>query len=182
MHQISSFLFPYIHQILGYVKHFFGCTECAMHFQEMVVAKDMWNVSTKDEAVLWLWRAHNLVSDRIIGDATDDPEFRKIKFPGYDACPECRVGFNFSEADVLTFLKNIHSVENIDNYGSVSIDDNITPEPLIQHINERSTNFVAHNYSSIVAIGICVCILFVVALMFVPRKRKATPRNHSSKV
>ncbi|KAG4080123.1 hypothetical protein HA402_008194 [Bradysia odoriphaga] len=160
--------------IVDYVKHFFGCTECAMHFQEMAVARDMWNVSTGDDAVLWLWKAHNIVSDRISGDTTDDPEFRKIKFPSFTACPQCRVGFNFSEDDVLTFLKDIHSDENIDSFGSKSSDE--IPKSLHRVIDEAATK-VPVNHSTIAAIGLCVCILFVVALMVIFRKVKGPSRK-----
>ncbi|KAJ6639957.1 Sulfhydryl oxidase 1 [Pseudolycoriella hygida] len=110
-----------------YVKHFFGCTECAIHFQEMAVERDMWNVTTTDQAILWLWKAHNIVNDRLSGDVTDDPLFPKIKFPSYRACQKCRSGFNFSENEVLLYLKDLYSDEKINNFGMESIDeDNVS--------------------------------------------------------
>lgn len=144
----------------------------------MAVARDMWNVSTKDEAVLWLWKAHNMVSDRISGDVTDDPEFRKIKFPSHDACYQCRDGFNFSEGEVLLFLKNIHSDESINSFGSQSIDEKISPESLVRYVDEGARTLVPGSFSLIVAIGFCVCIMFVAVFMFIPRKKRA-PRKSS---
>lgn len=155
-----------------------------MHFQEMAVDKDMWNVTTKDEAILWLWKAHNIVSDRISGDVTEDPIFPKIKFPSYTSCPQCRPGFNFSETEVLTFLKKIHSDENINSFGLKSIDENVTPQSLLHYYkNERESSIISENLSSIVVIGFCVCIVFTVALMFIPRKKRVCRRvNVSSNV
>lgn len=153
-----------------------------MHFQEMAIDKDMWNVSTKDQAIIWLWRAHNIVSDRLSGDVTEDPVFPKIKFPSSTACPQCRVGFNFSEEEVLTFLKKIHSDENINSFGIKSIDETITPQSAA-HYHINGSNIVPENLSSIVVIGFCVCILFIVALMFIPRKNRVHRRaNMSSNV
>lgn len=50
-----------LHAMHGYIKHFFGCTECSKHFQEMAKRNHIWNVTSKDQAVLWLWSAHNEV-------------------------------------------------------------------------------------------------------------------------
>lgn len=53
-----------LHAMHGYIKHFFGCTECSKHFQEMAKRNHIWNVTSKDQAVLWLWSSHNEVSER----------------------------------------------------------------------------------------------------------------------
>ncbi len=140
----------------------------------------MHNVSSKDDAILWLWRAHNTVSDRIHGDATDDPQFPKIKFPSYAVCPGCRPGFNFSESEVLKYLKKIHSDENINSFCIKSIDENPTAQSFVHYWNEHDGNFVPENFSSMVVIGFCVCILFIVALMFVPRKKMVPRRVNKS--
>lgn len=70
-----------LNAIHGYVKHFFGSTECSNHFQEMTARRNMLNVTNKDDAVLWLWSAHNEVNKRLAGDETEDPEFPKVQFP-----------------------------------------------------------------------------------------------------
>lgn len=153
-----------------------------MHFQEMAADKDMWNVTTKDEAILWLWRAHNIVSDRLSGDVTEDPLFPKIKFPSSASCPQCRPGFNFSEVEVLTFLKKIHSDDNINSFGTKSIDESVVTAQSLLHYNrtEDDSNIISENLSAIVVIGFCVCILFIVALMFVPRKRRVSRSVNAS--
>lgn len=53
--------------IRGYVRTFFGCRECGEHFEEMA-KESMAAVETADQAVLWLWRKHNLVNGRLAGE------------------------------------------------------------------------------------------------------------------
>lgn len=49
-----------------YVRHFFGCQECAQHFEAMA-AESMDQVAGREEAVLWLWSHHNEVNARLAG-------------------------------------------------------------------------------------------------------------------
>lgn len=49
-----------------YVRHFFGCQECAQHFEAMA-AESMDQVAGREEAVLWLWSHHNKVNARLAG-------------------------------------------------------------------------------------------------------------------
>lgn len=53
--------------IRGYVRTFFGCRECGEHFEEMA-KESMAAVETADQAMLWLWRKHNLVNGRLAGE------------------------------------------------------------------------------------------------------------------
>ncbi|KAL8177475.1 UNVERIFIED_CONTAM: hypothetical protein K2H54_008037 [Gekko kuhli] len=48
----------------GYVHYFFGCRECADHFEGMA-AESMHRVKNKDGAILWLWSRHNRVNARL---------------------------------------------------------------------------------------------------------------------
>lgn len=50
-----------------YVRNFFGCQECAEHFEAMA-AKSMDQVASREEAVLWLWSHHNEVNARLAGN------------------------------------------------------------------------------------------------------------------
>ena len=45
----------------GFVRHFFQCTDCAVHFTEMASGNAAKAVASKKQAVLWMWRAHNEV-------------------------------------------------------------------------------------------------------------------------
>jgi thiol oxidase len=111
----------------GYIKHFFGCTDCSKHFQSMSSKNKIWNVTSEDQAVLWLWASHNQVNKRLSGDITEDPEHRKIQFPSHEMCPDCRIertsynqndSIDWDKSQVLQYLKNIFSVENLSNLGS----------------------------------------------------------------
>nr|XP_033817001.1 sulfhydryl oxidase 2 [Geotrypetes seraphini] len=98
-----------------YIQHFFGCRECAQHFEEM--AKDSMNsVETLDQAVLWLWKKHNIVNKRLAGANSEDSKFPKIQWPSPDLCPRCHEEkglHNWNEAEVLAFLKRYYTGENI---------------------------------------------------------------------
>lgn len=50
-----------------YIRRFFGCKECGEHFEEMA-QESMDSVKTPDQAVLWLWRKHNMVNSRLAGE------------------------------------------------------------------------------------------------------------------
>ncbi|XP_030063477.1 sulfhydryl oxidase 2 [Microcaecilia unicolor] len=98
-----------------YIQNFFGCRECAQHFEEM--AKDsMDSVETLDQAVLWLWKKHNIVNSRLAGANSEDPKFPKIQWPSPELCPRCHEDnglHGWNEAEVLAFLKHYYSGENI---------------------------------------------------------------------
>lgn len=50
-----------------YVRHFFGCRPCAEHFEEMAKESLNTEVNTLSAAVLWLWKRHNRVNNRLAG-------------------------------------------------------------------------------------------------------------------
>ncbi|XP_048832674.1 sulfhydryl oxidase 1 [Brienomyrus brachyistius] len=104
----------------AYVKRFFGCQECASHFEGMA-QEGMVQVSTQSEAVLWLWSRHNRVNNRLAGDLSEDPNFPKIQWPPPELCPKCHGIDNgehsWQEAEVLSFLMDYYSSSKIlDNY------------------------------------------------------------------
>ncbi|XP_073427455.1 sulfhydryl oxidase 1 [Dendrobates tinctorius] len=92
----------------SYVRYFFGCKECARHFEEM--AKESMNgVRSLDEAIRWLWISHNRVNKRLAGDATEDPDFPKIQWPPKELCSDCQKmvdhNLTWDEPAVLRFMK-----------------------------------------------------------------------------
>lgn len=93
----------------GYIKNFFTCSDCAAHFTEM--AKTIaGNVTTQNDSILWLWSAHNRVNMRLAGDATEDPEHKKVQFPSKEACPACHTtDGSWNKTEVLKFLKHMFS-------------------------------------------------------------------------
>lgn len=98
----------------GYIKNFFGCTECAGHFQAMAARNRIFDVKENDKAVLWLWIAHNEVNLRLAGDVTEDPEHPKIQFPSVAKCPECRLARGaWNLPAVYMYLQNVYGSSNI---------------------------------------------------------------------
>ncbi|XP_014205595.1 sulfhydryl oxidase 2-like [Copidosoma floridanum] len=118
----------------AYVKNFFACAECAQHFQEMAAKRKLFDSRGGDEDVLWLWRAHNEVNERLAGDATEDPEHKKIQYPSAEHCPDCRLSDGkWNEHEVLKYLKAKYSKVNIDLKG-------ISETDLEHEINMNAAN------------------------------------------
>jgi thiol oxidase len=78
------------HQV-SYIDVYFGCRECSRHF--MMAAEDgktiEREIKSPEQAVLWLWRAHNKANRRLSGDLTDDRAFPKETFPNLQHCTHC---------------------------------------------------------------------------------------------
>nr|XP_045373317.1 sulfhydryl oxidase 2 isoform X2 [Camelus bactrianus] len=102
--------------IRRYVHLFFGCKECGKHFEEMA-KESLDSVKTRDQAILWLWKKHNLVNSRLAGHPSEDPKFPKLPWPTPDLCPDCHEeikGLNtWNEGQVLLFLKQHYSSHNL---------------------------------------------------------------------
>lgn len=116
-HEVSGL--EVLSRIREYIRYFFSCVECKEHFTAM--SANLKNeVSSHNEAILWLWRGHNKVNKRLAGDRSEDPKHPKIQFPSIDLCEECRLPqsnngdeVHWNEGVVLEFLKNHYGVDNI---------------------------------------------------------------------
>lgn len=110
----------------GYIKHFFGCTNCSQHFQDMAARNRIFDVKENDKAILWLWISHNEVNLRLAGDVTEDPEHPKIQFPSVTQCPECRLARGaWNLPEVYEYLQKL--------YGNIRTQDTrsaATPSPI----------------------------------------------------
>lgn len=103
----------------GYIKNFFGCEDCSRHFQQMAKERDIDGVSSLNGAILWLWSAHNVVNNRLSGDATEDPEYPKVQFPTRENCARCRgADGKWKYPEVLRYLKTMYSRHNIKYLGT----------------------------------------------------------------
>ncbi|XP_029392648.1 sulfhydryl oxidase 2 isoform X1 [Mus pahari] len=102
--------------IRRYIRTFFGCKECGEHFEEMA-KESMDSVKTPDQAVLWLWRKHNMVNSRLAGHLSEDPKFPKVPWPTPDLCPACHEEIkgldSWNEGQVLVFLQQHYSRDNL---------------------------------------------------------------------
>ena len=109
--------------IANYMKYFFGCQTCVEHFLKMASY-----IKTADRqprnAILWLWRGHNMANNRLHGDPTEDPKHLKVQFPTRGICPQCYSGAeNFDEDSVLEFLLKFYGAKNIVKYKEESEED-----------------------------------------------------------
>uniref|UniRef100_G1NZ71 Sulfhydryl oxidase n=2 Tax=Myotis lucifugus TaxID=59463 RepID=G1NZ71_MYOLU len=102
--------------IRRYLLTFFGCKECGEHFEEMA-KESMDSVKTPDQAILWLWKKHNLVNSRLAGHPSEDPRFPKVAWPTPDLCPACHEELrgldSWDEDQVLLFLKRHYGSDNL---------------------------------------------------------------------
>uniref|UniRef100_A0A8C5R4Y5 Sulfhydryl oxidase n=1 Tax=Leptobrachium leishanense TaxID=445787 RepID=A0A8C5R4Y5_9ANUR len=106
-----------LYTMRNYVSQFFGCEECATHFESMA-AESIVLVRNSDEAILWLWSRHNQVNKRLAGAESEDPKFPKVQWPTPEFCPLCQVTqedgtVTWDLTSVLPFLKTHFSKNNI---------------------------------------------------------------------
>ncbi len=94
----------------GYIRHFFQCADCAEHFLEALGGADAKAVRSKRDAVLWLWRTHNAVNERLVredaaGTNPQDPVYKHVQWPVREVCGGCYDGRGaWDEDGVLEFL------------------------------------------------------------------------------
>ncbi|CAH1159163.1 unnamed protein product [Phyllotreta striolata] len=147
----------------GYIRNFFGCEDCSNHFQAMAQRRQLFKVLSWEESVLWLWRAHNEVNERLSGDITEDPEFPKVQFPPRANCEKCWKSDGApDEVEVLSYLKRMYAKENI-NYLGVKDPSfaafNMEPRP----VEGKSTSGAA----TVVGINVALLFGFVISMLLV---------------
>nr|XP_020018463.1 sulfhydryl oxidase 1 [Castor canadensis] len=102
--------------IRNYVRFFFGCRDCAGHFEQMAAAS-MHRVASPNDAVLWLWTGHNRVNARLAGAPSEDPQFPKVQWPPRELCTACHNELRgvpvWDLGATLNFLKVHFSPSNI---------------------------------------------------------------------
>lgn len=147
----------------GYIKHFFGCTECSKHFQEMARRNHIWNVTSKDQAVLWLWSAHNEVNQRLSGDVTEDMNHLKIQFPAEDDCHVCykKTG-DWDKTEVLEFLRRHYGNDHVNDLGM----EQLPRGPLMLHARTRQF-FAGSVGDTHLHVGILAYVFIIICLMIV---------------
>ena len=149
----------------GYVQHFFGCADCAQHFVQMAAKNKMFDVSSANDSILWLWSAHNEVNRRLSGDPTEDPEHKKVQYPTAEHCPSCRHGNgSWYEENVSQYLKTKYSYKGINYYGS-----NDKRKDNGNRMKVRHERLVSNKYASSKKIGwdftifdISICVVLYV--------------------
>lgn len=188
--EVSNDPLECLQAINGYVKYFFGCTDCSQHFQSMASHDRIFSVPSKDEAVLWLWAAHNKVNERLKGDvATEDPAFLKQQFPRIEVCETCRRqpligstkgidagadGLEWNKTEVLSYLKRIYAPHNVSRWGVD--DETVLPKTLEALRQKRSLENVFSDMDMRMGILLylfCICMMVLAVKLFIrPAYRK----------
>ena len=108
-----------LRRVKGFIEHFFACDVCRTHFLQMTQEAAFREAQTPRQAVLWLWRAHNIVNDRLgreeaaeaESSGTPNPNPAKVQFPTNEQCPECfSPSKGYDERAVFNFLQRIYGV------------------------------------------------------------------------
>lgn len=161
--------------MLGYITHFFGCTDCSKHFRQMVHDKLMrTKVTTAEEAVLWLWSAHNEVNKRLANDKSEDPEFPKIQFPSSERCLDCRhPNGDWNKENVLIYLISVYSQKNLNQMNS-NVNLYFANKSSIEQNNHRNSKLFddenpkkISKHFNVFDISLCVVLYIVSAVICV---------------
>lgn len=134
--------------MLGYIKNFFGCSECSMHFQSMAVTFEG-NVSSTADSILWLWKAHNNVNKRLSKDPTEDPKHPKLQFPPPKFCRACHYSNGtWNEQIVLAYLRSMY--KNISYFMLDELPESSSEAPIASNLlrHENVEEEKGFNYSS----------------------------------
>jgi len=175
----------------GYIKEFFGCRECARHFDQAIEGGKLIDEEVKsyNDAVLLLWRVHNKANLRLSGDISEDPVFPKLVFPSKEFCSSCYDGtvtgtnlwVEFHKNQVIQFLKNLYSKEKLSSKGligastgqhhalvavpAVQIEENVEKLDMSNYKKEEnSSNFIFFNGADL---SICFVLWFISAVLLV---------------
>ncbi|XP_008552097.2 sulfhydryl oxidase 2 [Microplitis demolitor] len=151
----------------GYIKNFFGCSDCAEHFISMAEELKLFDIDNADDAVLWLWKAHNQVNSRLAGDFTEDPEFPKIQYPSKENCQKCRNDDDsWNQVQVLDYLKKKYSYSSIQYNNSNILQLRFDKNEFIREKNMTDQQRIGWDFT-IFDISICVIIYVISATMLV---------------
>lgn len=107
---------PVLQVMRRYIRTFFGCEVCGRHF-EQAAAESLGSVQSREQQILWLWRTHNKVNNRLAGSLSDDPLFPKSPWPSTSLCSSCHEEQNgvhvWNHDNVLHFLRHHYGAANL---------------------------------------------------------------------
>jgi len=114
---VNDISYSSLRHIRQYMEYFFDCDECRDNF--LAMSTDIDSVTSSDEAILWLWKAHQSVNVRLSHEEVEltggpsDPSFPKVLFPLEKHCPQCYSDNDSSNLmnseEVLQYLKSYYS-------------------------------------------------------------------------
>ncbi len=178
-------------RIRGYIQSFFSCLECSKHFYNMTKNVEH-EVHTHNEAVVWLWRAHNKVNKRLSKEPSTDPSYPKIPYPPKDLCTECSDEryhntwnnsrmFTWKDDVVLNYLKVHYGANNV----RLADSEETTKPDGVRYISSSSIVRVIGFGMTYFDTSLCVVVygtgvvILVVLYMYVLRRRKRSVKHYS---
>lgn len=107
----------WLNTIKGFVQYFFQCKDCAEHFLKYINGFDVSSILSKRDAVLWFWKTHNKVNERLSEEqdlsGNGDPAFPHVQWPPKDLCDECYSQSLWNDEKVYAFLLEHYKGETI---------------------------------------------------------------------
>lgn len=143
---VSYRAFDTLSAIHGYVKYFFSCENCSLHFQEMFNLDAREKTKKPGDELMWLWEGHNKVNKRLKGTMTEDPNYPKLQFPPTEICPFCTSNNNFIRNKVFNFLTKFYSENALSKKGlyqwSGIVGNSLQPPIISQDRNNPPKNHI----------------------------------------
>lgn len=109
-----------LHTMRNYVATFFSCRDCAEHFVQATIDMDD-HLRYPNSSVLYLWRIHNNVNERLRGDLNEDPFYPKRKYPSPKQCERCYDEQRYNQVEVFKYLLESYGKKYISKNGSLSL-------------------------------------------------------------
>lgn len=167
--------------VRGFIQHFFQCSACADHFVEMTEQPEAESVSSRRDAVLWMWKAHNQVNGRLQKQEKDgkdgDPAFPKQQWPPSQLCPLCHLPNSqetdpkWNEDEVYRFLLKYYSRASI----SRGVAESFDTQKAVKQLYDIGRNSAKGSHA--VKVGLILLGLSAAALVACIRTRKAPNRK-----
>lgn len=137
-----------------------------------------------EQAVLWLWNAHNEVNRRLAGAETEDPVFPKTQYPPAEVCAKCQdTAGRWNEPIVLSYLKNKYHQDSINYQGANNRVHVAKPEPALttrrlEATAEEKEPTSAGRYFNSLDISICIALYVISGLICAAAFYKFVLRRH----
>ncbi|KAG2617679.1 sulfhydryl oxidase 1-like isoform X1 [Panicum virgatum] len=155
--------------ICDFIHNFFICEECRKHFYEMCSSVPVPFKSARD-LTLWLWRAHNIVNERLMKEEKDldtaDPSFPKVIWPPKQLCPSCyrsssraadgAMQVEWEEDEVFHFLVDYYGKKLVSSYRETSMDSHLLLKKQVGTISDDSSASSAATVPIGAALGVAV--------------------------
>lgn len=169
--------------VKGFIQHFFQCSACAQHFVEMTEQADAEAVSSRRDAVLWMWKAHNQVNGRLQKQEEDgkdgDPAFPKQQWPPSHLCPLCHLPDSqdtdpkWNEDEIYRFLLKYYSAASVTK-GSV---EGFDAQAAVKQLYEKGRESAGHPRVKLWLIVLGLAAAAIVACIQRRRSSKRRSRN-----